>query len=100
LRERVPKGELYNLDTIDMGFIRPKHMPDDWHMAYCQAQLYVEYMKSKYGPQSVGELLAAYADELDTAAAITKVCKVDKATFEKGYRTYLEETVKTLKSKP
>jgi tetratricopeptide (TPR) repeat protein len=100
LLERVPKGELYTLDTIDMGFIRPKRMPDDWHMAYCQAQLYVEYAKSKYGPQTVGDMLAAYADGLDTAAAVKKACKVDKATFEKGYRAYLEETIKTLKSKP
>ncbi len=100
LLERVPKGELYTLDTIDMGFIRPKRMPEDWHMAYCQSQLYVEYMTSKYGPQTIGELLAAYADGLDTTAAITKVCKVDKPAFEKGYHAYLEETIKTLKSKP
>src|SRR5262249_55189391 len=102
LLERVPKGEkeLYNLDTIDMGFIRPKRMPDDWHMAYCQAQLYVEYMTSTYGQQTVGELLAAYADGLDTTAAVTKVCKVDKEAFEKGYRKYQEETIKRLKSKP
>jgi tetratricopeptide (TPR) repeat protein len=101
LLERVPTGkELYNLDNIDMGFIRPKHMPDDWHMAYCQAQLYVEYMTSTYGKQTVGELLAAYADGLETAAAVTKACKVDKETFEKGYRKYLEDTIKTLKSKP
>jgi tetratricopeptide (TPR) repeat protein len=100
LLERVPKGELYTLDTIDMGFIRPKRMPDDWHMAYCQAQLYVEYMTSKYGQKTAGELLAAYADGLETAAAVTKVCKVDKASFEKGYKDYLGETIKTLKSKP
>src|SRR5262249_26016358 len=100
LLERVPKGELYTLDTIDMGFIRPKRMPGDWHMAYCQAQLYVEFMTTKYGPQTVGELLAAYADGLDTVAAINKACKVDKATVEQGYRAYLDETIKTLKSKP
>jgi tetratricopeptide (TPR) repeat protein len=102
LLERVPKGdkELYNLDNIDMGFIRPKRMPDDWHMAYCQSQLYVEYMTSTYGPQTVGELLGAYADGLDTAAAVAKACKTDKAEFEKGYRKYLDDVIKTLKSKP
>jgi tetratricopeptide (TPR) repeat protein len=97
---RVPKGDLYNLDTIDMGFMRPRRMPEDWHMAYCQAQLYVQYMTGKYGEQTIGELLAAYAGGLDTNAAITKVCKVDRAAFEKGYKAYLEGVVKTLKSKP
>jgi tetratricopeptide (TPR) repeat protein len=100
LQERVPKGDLYNLENIDMGFMRPKRMPEDWHMAYCQAQLYVEYMTGKYGQGTIGELLAAYADGLDTNAAITKVCKVDRETFEKGYKAYLDGVVKTLKGKP
>jgi tetratricopeptide (TPR) repeat protein len=96
LLERVPKGELMNLDDIDLGFIRPRS-PQDWHMAYCQSQLYVEYLKSKYGPGTVGELLDAYRDGLDTPEAVAKVCKVDKATFEKGYRAYLDEVLKTMK---
>jgi tetratricopeptide (TPR) repeat protein len=100
LLERVPKGDLYNLDTIDMGFIRPKRMPEDWHMAYCQSQLYVEYITKHGHSERVGELLAAYADGLDTTAAVTKVCKVDKAAFERGYRGYLESVITTLKSKP
>jgi cellulose synthase operon protein C len=99
LKERVPAGELMNLDDIHLGFIRPR-TPLDWNMAYCQSQLYVEYMKGKYGPQTVGELLRAYRDGLDTDAAIARVCKVDKAAFEKGYRTYLDTIVKGLKGGP
>ncbi len=99
LQQRVPAGELMNLDNIHLGFIRPRS-PLDWHMAYCQSQLYVEYLKAQYGAQTVGEFLKAYRDGLDTTAAITKVCKVDKAAFEKGYRAYLDGIVKGLKSKP
>lgn len=99
LLERVPKGELMNLDDIDLGFVRPR-TPEDWHMAYCQSQLYVEYLKSKYGPPVVGQLLDAYRDGLDTAAALAKVCKVDKPAFEKGYREYVEDVVKGLRGKP
>jgi tetratricopeptide (TPR) repeat protein len=99
LLERVPAGQLMNLDDINLGFIRPRS-PLDWHMAYCQSQLYVQYMSEKYGPQTVGELLAAYRDGLDTDAAIAKVCKVDKAAFEKGYRAYLGDVVKSLRGRP
>jgi tetratricopeptide (TPR) repeat protein len=99
LRERVPANDLMNLDDIDLGFIRPRS-PLDWHMAYCQSQLYVQYMIEKYGPKTVGELLAAYRDGLDTAAAIAKVCLVDKAAFEKGYRAYLQEEVKKIQGRP
>ncbi len=96
LAERVPAGEVLNLDTIDLGFIRPRDQLE-WNLAYAQSQIYVNYMKEKYGPQTVGEMLDAYRDGLDTSAALKKVCKVDKAAFEEGYTAYLKETVKTIK---
>jgi tetratricopeptide (TPR) repeat protein len=99
LLARVPEGKLMNLDNIDLGFMRPR-TPDDWHMAYCQSNLYVEYLKKNYGEKSIGEMLAAYRDGLATAPAIQKVCKVDKDTFEKGYRAYLDEVIKGIKTKP
>jgi tetratricopeptide (TPR) repeat protein len=99
LLEKVPAGEVLNLDTIDLGFIRPRS-PAEWHLAYCQSQIYVEYLKKQYGEKSVGEMLAAYGDGLDTGAAIARVCKVDKAEFEKGYRAFLDEVVRGIKSKP
>jgi tetratricopeptide (TPR) repeat protein len=99
LLKRVPANELMNLDNIDLGFMRPRS-PEDWHMAYCQSQLYVEYLKLKFGDKVVGELLAAYRDGLDTASALQKVCKVDKATFEQGYRVYLDDVVKGIKLRP
>jgi tetratricopeptide (TPR) repeat protein len=99
LRDRVPKGELMNLDDIHLGFIRPRS-PLDWHMAYCQSQLYVEYLQEKFGAAAIGDLLNAYRDGLETSAAIQKVCKVDKATFEKGYRVYLDSIVKKMKLGP
>ena len=43
LRDRVAKGKLFNLDTLNFGFARPQS-GDDWQLAYCQAELYVEYM--------------------------------------------------------
>jgi tetratricopeptide (TPR) repeat protein len=99
LLKNVPAGELMNLDNIDLGFIRPRS-PEQWQMAYCQAQLYVEFMKESYGAQTVGEMLNAYQEGLDTGSALARVCKVDKATFEKGYRSYLDKVVATLKGKP
>jgi hypothetical protein len=95
----VPKGDLMTLDNILMGFVRPKS-PADWHMAYCQSQLYVEYIKQKYGPETVGQMLDAYREGLDDNAALQKVCQVDKKTFEKDYRAFLEETLKSIKGKP
>ncbi|HEY7315738.1 MAG TPA: tetratricopeptide repeat protein [Gemmataceae bacterium] len=95
LRERVPAGKLMDLDNIDLGFIRPRG-PDEWQMAYCQSQLYVNYIKAKYGAAAIGEMLAAYREGLDTVEVLRRVCKVDKETFEKGYRAFLDEEIKPL----
>jgi tetratricopeptide (TPR) repeat protein len=95
LREWAAADKLMNLDNIDLGFIRPSG-PDQWSMAYCQSQLYVDYLKDRFGADAVGKLLAAYGEGLTTAAAITKACKVDKAEFEKGYQAHVAEVVKGL----
>ena len=73
---------------------------EQWHQAYCQSQLYVEFITDTYGKDKIGGLLAAFADGMDTASAIQKVCKVDKATFEKGYLKHLDKVVGEIRGKP
>jgi tetratricopeptide (TPR) repeat protein len=90
LAERVPAGKL-----LDLGFIRPRDAME-WQLAYCQAQLYIEYIEKKYDPKALGKLLAAFTRGLSTTGAIEEVLKVDKANFEKGYRAYLDEVVKKI----
>jgi cellulose synthase operon protein C len=99
LQDRVRSGELMNLENIDLGFIRPQS-PLDWHLAYCQSQLYVQFMQEKYGSKVIGEMLAAYADGLDTRAAIARVCHTNLPGFEKDYRTYIENIVKGIRGSP
>jgi tetratricopeptide (TPR) repeat protein len=99
LRQHVAAGDVLNLETIELAFIRPRS-PAEWNLAYCQSQLYVEYMRKKFGPHCIGEMLAAYGDGLDTASALQKICQVNRKNFEEGYRAYLAEVVKTLQGKP
>ena len=119
LVERFAKGNLFNLDTLNIGFIRPQS-GGDWLLAYCQAELYVEYMlvvqpsrlhknagetpapQRKTGetpaPQeeSLRQMLAAYTDGLDTSAAINKVFGVSQEAFERGYMVFLQKEVARL----
>ncbi|MBS0266951.1 MAG: tetratricopeptide repeat protein, partial [Planctomycetes bacterium] len=96
LIERFGRGELMNLDTINLGFARPK-TPDDWTLAYCQAQLYAEYMIEKFGPSKPKELLMAYCDNQSTEQAIPRVFGVSKAVFEQGYRDYVETIISQIR---
>ena len=97
LRERFDGNDLLSLDTIQLGFVRPRS-PSEWTLAYCQSQLYVEYLVKAHGPDAVGKMLNAYRDGLTTAAAIRKVCGVGKDEFEKGYRAYVAEVVRSVPS--
>lgn len=92
LAERVPKGDMLNLENINLGFIRPKSSLD-WQMAYCQAQLYAQYMKSKYGKDATAKMLTAYADNLTTRDALMRSFQVKQEDFEKGYLDFVKEIV-------
>lgn len=95
LAERVPKGDLFNLDTINIGFVRPKSSLD-WQMAYCQAQLYAQYMLKTYGDEALAKMLAAYRDNLDTKAALKRSFDVEQSKFEAGYLDYVKSIAKGL----
>lgn len=95
LTDKVTNNDLLNLDNILLGFVRPRS-PDQWQQAYLQSLLYVEYLTQTHGDKSIGQLLAAFADGLDTDAALSKAIKTTKADFEKGYRKFLDERVEKL----
>jgi tetratricopeptide (TPR) repeat protein len=96
LADRVPEGKLFNLDTINFAFTRAQ-TSDDWQMAYCQAELYAQYMLETCGSDAIHNLLAAYADNLTTEQAIPRALGVSKEDFEQGYREYLNEVAAGLR---
>ncbi len=97
LRDRRAEGTLFNLDTVMFGFVRPKDQ-SEWTLAYCQSNIYVEHLVKTHGEAAVGKLLAAYKQGLDTAAAL-KAVGIDQASFEQGYREYVDEILKPVPKK-
>jgi tetratricopeptide (TPR) repeat protein len=99
LLERVPaRRKLLNLDTINLGFIRPSE-PEDRQLAYCEAQLYARYMLKRFGDDALIKMLMAYRRGLTTDRAIAECFHVEKADFEKGYLSYLDDVVKTIRTR-
>lgn len=96
LLDRVPKGELKNLDNLSMGFIRAGNQ-ENWNFAYCQSVLYAEYMVERFGEPSLAKLLDAYRRNRTTDQAVPEVFGVDKTDFEKGYREFLDKLVAGLR---
>jgi len=92
LAQRAAEDKLLNLDTINHGFVRPSSS-DDWTLAYCQAELYAEYMVHRHGKDALAKMLAAYADNLNTPDALQRSFGVSQEEFEKGYRQYVQKIV-------
>jgi tetratricopeptide (TPR) repeat protein len=99
LARRVPAGNLFTLDNINLAFARPQTQLD-WQMAYCQSELYADYMQQRFGPESTARLLDAYRDGLSTGEAIPKVFETSLAEFEAGYVEHLRSVAANLKIGP
>ena len=93
LRERFTSNTLLNLDTILLGFVRPKSQ-DEWALAYCQSQIYMDYLTKTHGEETVAKVLNEYKAGKETGAVIRAACGVSKADFEKGYREFVAGIVK------
>ncbi len=95
LAERWEQKKLFDLETINLGFIRP-HSSDEWTLAYCQASLYAQFMRERYGEDAIAKMLAAYNDNLTTPEALARALGVKQAEFEQGYRDYVQKIVASL----
>lgn len=98
LMERIPARRLLNLDDINLGFIRPKE-PEDRQLAYAQAQLYAQYMMKRFGEDAPARMLDAYRRGLTTDRALKDAFGVEKKDFEDGYLAFLDEVVKTIRTR-
>jgi tetratricopeptide (TPR) repeat protein len=92
LARRFQDNKLFDLESINLGFIRP-HSSDDWTLAYCQAELYARYMTERFGAGAIARMLAAYGDNLTTPEALQRALRVSVPDFEQGYRHYVQKVV-------
>lgn len=92
LLERVPAGQFIKLDSLNLGFIRPR-TAEERSFSYCESALYIEYLTKTYGSRAESAMLAAYKDGLDTRGAIARVCKVDQDTLERNFQRWVEGTI-------
>ncbi|HEY2784670.1 MAG TPA: tetratricopeptide repeat protein, partial [Fimbriiglobus sp.] len=93
LLEAQRAGKLFNLDNVMLGFVRPR-TPDEWTLAYCQSNLYVEFLVKTYGEGAVSRMLDVYKTGADTDTALRQACGVEKPAFEQKYKAFLADLLK------
>ena len=81
-----------DLETVNAGFARAMS-GDECQLAYCQSELYVEYMVARGGGEAIKKMVLAYAENPATDAAIRKVFGMSQAEFERGYTAFLRKQI-------
>ncbi len=94
LRRRAAAGTLMDLETVNAGFARAMS-GDECQLAYCQSELYVEYMVARGGGEAIKKMVLAYAENPATDVAIRKVFGMSQAEFERGYTAFLRKQIDT-----
>ncbi|PQO42790.1 tetratricopeptide repeat protein [Blastopirellula marina] len=96
LARRLAEDNVFNLDNINYGFIRPKDQ-DDWTMAYCQAYYYSQFIVQEFGDDALQRMLTAYREYRTTDEILQDLFQVDKEDFERRYREFLQKQIAGVK---
>ncbi len=79
--------ELFPLDDLSLGFIRPRR-PGDRSLAYAQSAWLYEFIVERFGSQAPIDLMDAYAQGQTQREAFTSVLNVDQDDLEAGFLTW------------
>ncbi len=75
---------------LDEGFIRPSY-DEQVIVSYMQAGLVCQYIDRQYGVAKLRELLGAFRDGEQTAAAIEAVLGITPGRFDRDFATFVEQ---------
>lgn len=95
LARRYRAGELFDLGTLNRGFVRPAN-GDDWTLAYCQAELYADYMIDRFGDAAPAKLIAAHTKHRPTEDAIQTAFDLSLEDFEDGYTKFVAKIAEAI----
>ncbi|MEX0886509.1 MAG: tetratricopeptide repeat protein [Phycisphaeraceae bacterium] len=86
------EDELFDLDNIIWGFVRPR-TPRDRPLAYAQSHWMYEFIVEQFGRDAVLELLDAQAEGMGDVRSLEAVTGVSAATFTEAFLDWAHEQV-------
>jgi cellulose synthase operon protein C len=81
------RGQLYDLDSIDWGFARPKRR-EGATMAYAQSDWMVEYILERYGQEAINRMLVGFRDGERQAEVFQKAIGQPPRAFMKDFTAW------------
>ncbi len=83
----VRREQLFSLDKIDMGFMRPT-FPESRALAYAQSEWMVEFIQQTHGGDAIRQLLSAFKAGKNVEAAFGDVLRTTPHTFDAAFRRW------------
>ncbi|MEM9064412.1 MAG: hypothetical protein AAGB51_02860 [Planctomycetota bacterium] len=92
LAQKLDENDLFDMDGIDLGFIRPEE-PEDRSLAYAQSQWMYEYMLGRFGDLAPLELMDRYAEGFTEAEAFEDALGITRETFHADFLAWADKQV-------
>jgi len=83
------EGQLAPVSNLNQGFMRPAY-PEQVIYSYYQSSLVFELIEQEYGFEAIRHMLAAYRDGAQTPDVFRTVLRVEPATFDQTFTSFLE----------
>lgn len=87
LARAVETDTLFDLDTINVGFVRPKR-PSDRALAYAQGHWMYEYIIERWGNTAPLDLMDLYATGVREGEAFRRVLNIPREEFLRDFRAW------------
>lgn len=92
LTEAMRRDQLFTLESIDWGFIRPKRSGDR-QMAYAQSEWMVEFIIDRFGYDVIQKMLKRYHDGATQAEVLRELFQLELSDFDKAFAEWSREEV-------
>ncbi|MGQ9650539.1 MAG: tetratricopeptide repeat protein [Phycisphaerae bacterium] len=88
------RGMLYDLDSIDWGFVRPKHHGGPM-LAYAQSEWIVNYIIELHGQEAIGTMLAGFREAAPQDEIMQKALGKSAEAFMKDFTAWASKQAKS-----
>ncbi len=83
----VRRGRLFDLESIDWGFVRPGRPHERW-LAYAQSEWMCEYIIDRYGREVINRMIKLFAEGKGQEEAFGTVVGVSTRRFIADFKTW------------
>jgi len=94
LAEAARRDELFTLDSIDWGFMRPRK-PTDRQMAYAQSEWMCEFIIERAGYDAISRMLDGYREGKVQREVLNDVMSMTPEAFDAEFREWARTQVKS-----